>query len=535
VAPIDRRHVSFGTSLRTSRMSSRVTRFAVLLALLVAAVPCRAQTAETAPPPIPRELRAVWIATVDNMDWPSKAGLSAQEQQAELLAILDRVVQLRMNAVVLQVRPAADALYESAIEPWSEVLTGEMGRAPEPYYDPLAFAITEAHKRGLELHAWINPYRSRYSMTRPASANHVSRTNSALVRRYGPYQWMDPGDPRVRDLTTRVVLDIVRRYDIDALHMDDYFYPYKETRRGRELPFPDDATYERYRRSGGTLARDDWRRENVNLLVHQLNDAIHNVKPWVRFGISPFGIWRPGNPPSVRGLDQYSEIYADARKWVRQGWADYFTPQLYWSVDRPEQRYDQLLKWWVDENVMGRHMWPGNYTGKMLLPSFRWPSGEILEQIRLTRAQPGATGNVHFSMKVFQQNPDALAERLLAGPYAQPALVPATSWLSVGTPSAPTVRVRNDPASGRLLLEVAPTPQAPVPIGLGGTSTVSATPWLWVVQTRTDAGWTTEIVPAAVRSRPLSARGAATPREVRVTTIDRLGVASAAAVVRAPF
>lgn len=513
-------------------MPSRVARLAVLLGLLATAVPCIAQTA---PPPIRRELRAVWVATVDNMDWPSKAGLSAQEQQAELLAILDRVVQLHMNAVVLQVRPAADALYQSDIEPWSEVLSGEMGRAPEPYYDPLAFAITEAHKRGLELHAWINPYRARYSMTRPASANHISRTHPELVRRYGPYQWMDPGDARVRDLTTRVVLDIVRRYDIDALHMDDYFYPYRESERGRELPFPDDATWERYRNGGGTLARDDWRRENVNLLVRQLNDAIHNVKPWVRFGISPFGIWRPGNPPSVRGLDQYTEIYADARKWVREGWADYFTPQLYWSVDRPEQRYDQLLKWWVDENVKGRHMWPGNYTGKMVLPSFRWPSSEILEQIRLTRAQPGATGNVHFSMKVLQQNPDRLAEGLLAGPYAQPALVPATSWLSVGTPAAPTASVRNDARSGRLLLEIAPTPQPPVAIGLGGTSTVSTTPWLWVVQTRTDAGWTTEVVPAAVRSRPLSARGAGTPREVRVMTLDRLGVASAATVITPPF
>jgi uncharacterized lipoprotein YddW (UPF0748 family) len=247
-------------------MSFRVSRLAaILLTLAGAASPVRAQSDPRA---VARELRAVWVATVDNMDWPSKAGLTASEQQAELITILDRLVQLRMNAIVLQVRPAADALYQSDLEPWSEVLTGEMGRSPG--YDPLAFAITEAHKRGLELHAWINPYRARYSLTRPASATHVSRTHPELVRRYGPYLWMDPGDPRVRDLTTRVVLDIVRRYDIDALHMDDYFYPYKETVRGRELPFPDDATWARYRRSGGTLARDDWRRENVNLLVRQL-------------------------------------------------------------------------------------------------------------------------------------------------------------------------------------------------------------------------------------------------------------------------
>jgi uncharacterized lipoprotein YddW (UPF0748 family) len=509
-------------------MSFRLARFAAALILLAGAAPLRAQTD---PPPVARELRAVWVATVDNMDWPSKAGLPASEQQAELIAILDKLVQLRMNAVVLQVRPAADALYRSELEPWSEVLTGAMGG--DPGYDPLAFAITEAHKRGLELHAWINPYRARYSLTRPASKNHVSRTHPELVRKYGPYLWMDPGDPRVRDLTTRVVLDIVRRYDIDALHMDDYFYPYKETVRGRELPFPDDATWQRYVRGGGKLARDDWRRENVNLLVHQLGDAIHNVKPWVRFGISPFGIWRPGYPASVRGLDQYTELYADARKWLRQGWVDYFTPQLYWSTDKPQQRYDELLKWWVDENVMHRHMWPGNYTGKMLLPAFQWRTSEILEQIRLTRAQAGATGNVHFSMKVFFENPDGLVERLASGPYAQPALVPATTWLSVGSPAAPTVSVRT--TSGRAMLEILPTARPAVPIGVGGTSTVSSTPWLWVVQSRGAAGWTTEIVPAAVRSRPLAPSGSAQPREVRVTAIDRLGVASTPATVRAPF
>ena len=488
------------------------------------------------PPSVPRELRAMWIATVDNMDWPSKAGLSTEEQQRELVAILDKAVELHMNAVVLQVRPAADALYKSALEPWSEVLTGTMGRAPEPFYDPLAFAITEAHRRGLELHAWINPYRARYSQTRPASANHVSRTHPELVRRYGPYLWLDPGDPRVRDLTTAVVLDIVRRYDIDALHMDDYFYPYKESVRGRELPFPDDATWARYKRGGGTLSRDDWRRENVNLLVKQLADAIHDVKPWVRFGISPFGIWRPGNPPSVRGLDQYQELFADARKWLREGWVDYFTPQLYWATDRPEQRYDELLRWWAEQNVTGKHLWPGNYTGKVGFTNAQaWSANEILQQLRITRAQEGATGNVHFSAKVFLDDPDRLDERLLSGPYADPALVPATKWLSVGTPPAPSVSVKRDAASGRALLEIRPTDAPPVPIGVGGKSAVSVTPWLWLIQTRTDAGWTSEIVPASIHARPVVARGSATPREVRVSAVDRLGVQSAPAVVRGPF
>jgi hypothetical protein len=211
---------------------------------------------------------------------------------------------------------------------------------------------------------------------------------------------------------------------------------------------------------------------------------------------------------------------------------DYFTPQLYWAVDRPQQRYDELLRWWVGENLMKRHIWAGNYTGKVgFTNAAAWRTSEILEQIRLTRAQPGATGNVHFSMKVFQQNPDALNDRLVAGPYAQPALVPATPWLSVGSPAAPLLTTRTDAASGALTLDIRPTPQQPVPVGVGGSSTVASMPWLWAVQTRGDAGWTTEILPGATRTRVLSARGAAAPREVRVMMIDRLGNAGPPAII----
>ncbi len=498
-------------------------------ALIVAAAG-RLVAAQSAPepPPVARELRAAWIATVDNMDWPSRAGLSTAEQQRELVAMLDRLVELRMNAVILQVRPAADALYDSKLEPWSEYLTGQMGRAPSPYYDPLAFAIAESHKRGLELHAWINPYRSRYSMTRAPSANHISRTNPSLVRRYGSYQWMDPGDPRVRAHTKRVVLDLVRRYDLDALHMDDYFYPYKETRRVRgrlrEIPFPDDATYARYRRGGGKLARDNWRRQNVNLLVKELYDGIHQVKPSVRFGISPFGIWRPGYPPSVRGLDQYSELYADAKKWVNEGWLDYVTPQLYWPASNPQQRYDHLIEWWAQENTKGRHLWAGNYTSKVSFTNasaFR--TDEILEQIRLTRAQAGATGNVHFSMKVFMDNPDSLNARLRNEAYAVPALVPASSWLPGGRLTALRPTVRTD-ATGQLTLE----------LRASAATGAAAVPWLWVIQSRGSSGWTTEIIPGAVDAQILGARGGGAPLEVRVMAVDRVGNASAAASLTLP-
>ena len=509
----------------------RLSLFVTLASLIVVPVVASGQvappashsvTADSAPPPVPREFRAVWVATVGNMDWPSRAGLSSAEQQAELIAILDKLVALHMNAVVLQVRPAADALYQSSLEPWSDVLTGQMGRAPSPFYDPLAFAVTEAHKRGLELHAWVNPYRAKDPSTKSVSGNHVSRSHPELVRKYGPFLWLDPGDPAVRRRTTRVVLDIVRRYDIDGVHMDDYFYPYPETHRGRTIDFPDASTYKRYRRGGGTLARDDWRRRNVDLLVEQLDDSVHAVKPWVRFGVSPFGIWRPGHPSSVRGFDQYAVIYADARKWLREGWVDYFTPQLYWSVDRPEQSYPVLLAWWAEQNVKHRHLWPGNYTGKIAFKgASNWRTDEVIEQIRLTRALRGepATGNVHFSMTVFMQNPDSLDERLVREVYADRALVPATPWLGDRAPRRPSVTFRADSLAGTGTLELHPAPSP------NGSSTAPNAPWLWVVQTRSASGWTTAIIPGVERRLPLSAR----PLDVRVMAVDRVGNASDAA------
>src|SRR5438874_5066635 len=274
----------------------------------------------TQPPPIRREFRGVWVASVQNIDWPSQPGLSTQEQKDELLGILDRAVALRLNAVILQVRPAADALYASPYEPWSEYLTGRMGRAPDPWYDPLEFAVAESHKRGLELHAWFNPYRARHpSGKSPASANHISRTHPELVKRYGSMLWMDPGEPAVRQRTVDVVMDVVRRYDVDGVHIDDYFYPYKEKdRHGRAIEFPDGTSWRKYLRSGGGMSRDDWRRANVDSLIHEVYVDIKAAKPWVKFGISPFGVWRPGYPPETRGnaFDSFAELYGDSAKWI---------------------------------------------------------------------------------------------------------------------------------------------------------------------------------------------------------------------------
>lgn len=466
-------------------------------------------------PPVAREFRGVWVASVANMDWPSRPGLPVAQQKAELIAILDRAASINLNAVVLQVRPSADALYASQKEPWSAFLTGQMGKAPEPFYDPLAFAVEEAHARGLELHAWINPYRAHFPADKsPISANHIARRRPDLVVKYGPYLWMDPGSSEVRAHTVSVVRDIVRRYDIDGIHIDDYFYPYREhTRRGREIPFPDDRTWRAYRRGGGTLARDDWRRRNVDLLIEQLYKTVKDEKPWVKFGISPFGIWRPGSPSSVRGLDAYTELYADSRKWLQQGWADYFTPQLYWRSSAPQQRYDELLHWWAAQNAFGRHLWAGNYTSRVMGEGANWPAAELLEQVRLTRADSGASGNLHFSMTVFMQNRDSLANRLVAGPYAGPALVPASPWLDKRAPAAPRATAQVDTLSGRTTITIAPVGNTPVR--------------LWVVRSRFGDTWTTSIVPGSVREHSFAAADAsARPNLIVVTAIGRTGMES---------
>jgi uncharacterized lipoprotein YddW (UPF0748 family) len=475
----------------------------------------------TAPPPTPREFRGVWVATVGNIDWPSQPGLSTQEQKDELTGILDRAASLHLNAVIFQVRPSADALYASPYEPWSEYLTGQMGRAPNPWYDPLEFAVNEAHRRGLELHAWFNPYRARHPSARSRpSANHISVTNPELVKRYGSMLWMDPGEPEVMERTIQVVLDVVRRYDIDGVHIDDYFYPYKEKdRRGRIIDFPDATSWRKYVRSGGRLSRDDWRRSNVDSLIHSVYVRIKAEKPWVKFGISPFGVWRPGYPSITAGkFDSYAELYGDSRKWVLNGWGDYFTPQLYWPIDRPDLSYPVLLQWWVEQNAKGRNIWPGNYLDKVDGSSTGWPAQEMLDQIAATRAQRGATGNVFFSMRSFMFGHENLPEKLLAGPYASEALVPASPWLDSVPPASPIVRVGRDAASGATTLSLQPQGSEP--------------PWLWVIRVRSGSDWSIDVVPGLQRfyTIPKTASGVAAD-ELAVSAVDRTGNESAPALV----
>ena len=479
--------------------------------------PCEVADASCLPPSMAREFRGVWIASVANIDWPSKPGLSTTDAKNELLRLLDRARASGLNAVIFQVRPAGDALYASELEPWSEFLTGQQGRAPSPWWDPLKFAVDEAHRRGLELHAWFNPYRARHPSSKgPLASRHVANRMASQVKTYGAHLWMDPGEPAIREHTLRVILDVVRRYDIDGVHIDDYFYPYKERdRRGRNIEFPDSASYARYRYGGGILSRDDWRRQNVDHLVQDLYTRVHEEKPWIKFGVSPFGIWRPGFPAQVTGFDAYAELYADARKWLREGWVDYFAPQLYWPVLQVEQSYPVLLRWWAEQNSFGRHLWPGNYASKVgEVSRTAWRTGEIVDQVHATRADSGASGNIHFSAKVFLEDRDSLATQLARQVYGSPALVPASPWLGVAPLGEPQVDLRKS-ATGTFSVRLTPH----------GTES----PHWWLVQTRTTGGvWRSAVIRGTVREIPI----AAAADRVAVRAVDRASIESPMAVMK---
>ena len=508
---------------RAGRRSIRtLLRLGTTLAAIGAAFPSRAASygpSYVVPPAPLREFRAAWVATVANLDWPSQKGLSTQEQKAELLAILDRAIQLKLNALIFQVRPGCDAFYASRIEPWSEYLTGTMGKPPEPFYDPLSFAVEEAHRRGLELHAWLNPYRARLgTASSPVAATHVSKTHPQLVRQYGKALWLDPGEREVQDYSLSVVMDVVQRYDVDGVHFDDYFYPYKASgSAGKGPDFPDDSSWQRFG-AGGQLSREDWRRENVNTFVRRVYQSIKAAKPWVKFGISPFGIWRSKNPPQIKGLDAYATLYADSRKWLANGWVDYFAPQLYWAIDSPDQSFPVLLRWWAEQNAQGRTLCPGLDSTKVsgrTQSRPEWQPQEIVSQIRLTRAQRGADGHIHWNMSSLMRN-NAFDEVLERGVYRQPALMPLSPWLGRNQPGKPKLTVAKGEPRSRL--EIRWTP------GESGKA------WLWLLQTRTGGEWTKEILPAAKTSRLWNG---ARPDVVAISAVNRNGELSAPSVLQA--
>jgi uncharacterized lipoprotein YddW (UPF0748 family) len=390
------------------------------------------------PPPAPREFRAVWVATVGNIDWPSKPGLSTDEQKAEIIKILDRAKEINLNAIVLQVRTTADALYDSQLEPWSYFLTGKQGQRRRPTTIPLTFWIDESHKRGMELHAWFNPFRTKYGGGKyEAADSHISKRRPDLDKSYGSMGWMDPGEPEAQDHSFKVFMDVVERYDVDGIHIDDYFYPYgervnpKDPDDDRIIPFPDDTSYKKYTDAGGKLKREDWRRENINRLIKRIYEGIRQRKNNVQFGISPSASAAGAGRNRVHqgGFDQYEKLYADTVLWLKNGWCDYFAPQLYWPLYRQDVNYLGLLRWWTQHNPHARHIYPGLFTSRIDWSESTYSAETIKSQIMVTRLLEGAGGHIHFSQIALNQDRDDIATDLRDGLYARQAIVPPTPWL----------------------------------------------------------------------------------------------------------
>jgi len=383
------------------------------------------------------EFRGVWIATVDNIDWPPRNS-TTEEQKADFIRQLDRHQKLGMNAIIAQVRPAADAFYSSTYEPWSQWLTGVQGQPPSPYYDPLQFMIDETHKRGMELHAWLNPYRANFNVnTASIAASHITRTHPHWFLTYGDKKYFDPGNKEAQQFVVKVVRDIVKRYDIDAIHMDDYFYPYRIP--GKE--FPDEASY---KNSRSTLKKDDWRRSNVDSIIQALSIAIKREKKMCRFGISPFGVWRnkkddPEGSDSKASQTNYDDLYADVLLWLKKGWIDYVTPQLYRAINDDKMAYEKLLDWW-SRHSYGKHVYIGHGIYRATGKEEPWNDPKQLpEQIKLLRRYPNVHGSIYFSSKSFNNNPNGWNDSLQNNYYRYPALLPPMRWIHNEKPWPPIV------------------------------------------------------------------------------------------------
>jgi uncharacterized lipoprotein YddW (UPF0748 family) len=388
-----------------------------------------------------REFRAAWIATVGNIDWPLKQGLPAEEQRQTFIRRLDQMRRMGMNAVIVQIRPAADAFYPSAIEPWSHYLTGKQGVPPNPYYDPLEFMISETHKRSMEFHAWFNPFRALVdSRKNPNPAAHVTRLHPDWVVSYGGKSYLNPGIPDAREYVTDVIIDVVKRYDIDAVHLDDYFYPY----RIPGVAFNDAKAFAKYN-PGNIANKDDWRRNNINVFIQNLNERIKTQKTYVKLGVSPFGVWRnagkdSAGSPTRAGQTDYDDLYADVRGWMQQGWIDYALPQLYWEHGHRLAAFERLLTWWRD-HAYGREV----YFGLGLYRMLGAPAGayagthEILSQISDTRRLAPGTGWALYSLSNLDKIIAPIEDSLEA--YGKTfALVPQMKWIDSLPPQPPVVK-----------------------------------------------------------------------------------------------
>ena len=470
-------------------MLARIFSLTCLLSVLATAQAYRPSGEK--PPGPAREFRAAWAAVVHNIDWPSAKGLSSSQQQAEMRAILDKMASLNMNALVLQVRPHCDAVYQSSKEPWSPWLTGTMGKSPG--YDPLAYAIQQAHARGIQVHAWFNPFRALSNASHGTCGNHVCQASPHITKRYGNLVWCDPAQTETRARAFGAILDVVQRYDLDGVHLDDYFYPYPEGGRA----FPD----------GRSPAV---RRQIVDDFVQKLYADVKRAKPWVRVGISPFGIWRPGVPDGIEaGIDAYEQIGCDARKWLAKGWVDYLAPQLYWKDQPRKQSFSALLSWWRQQG--SRPVWPGIATTRIGGPEDGRPASEITKQVDLSRSiGKNWAGHIHWSVKGLTKNLGGVSTMLAKGAYAQPALVPPMPWLSQSAPSRPGASATGSGSSVRVTFQ-------------SGDRATSR----YAVQARFGNQWRmVKVVSAGSKSVDLPALAGRLPDAVAVSAVDRFGNSS---------
>ena len=391
--------------------------------------------------PPKREFRAAWVATVVNIDFPTKGDWNSDNQKREWIKLLEEYQALGFNAVVFQIRPAADAFYESSLEPWSAYLTGEQGKRPSPYYDPLDFMIKECHKRGIEFHAWLNPYRGTMDKkVDQLSRQHPLKVHPEWFFQYGNKYYFDPAQQVVRDHITAVIEEVIKKYDVDGIHFDDYFYPYQI----KDQPLPDQQAFVSSRGTFSTI--EDWRRNNVNLLIEQVSKTIKATKPYVQFGISPFGVWRNKADDPIRGSDTragqtcYDGLYADVIKWLSNGWIDYVAPQIYWHIGFDIADYEILANWW-NKNTFGRNLYIGHAAYKVATDSRKqWHQPlELANQVALNRQLDKVQGSIYFSTKSIRNNPLDIVGSLKAT-YPYPALIPTAPMEEIVAPKGPKLK-----------------------------------------------------------------------------------------------
>ena len=397
------------------------------LLLMAGGVFAQVQTGSAYPK---REFRAAWIQSVNGQF----RGMPTEKLKQNLIGQLNSLQKAGINAIIFQVRPEADALYASRLEPWSRFLTGVQGKAPEPYWDPMQFMIDECHKRGMEFHAWINPYRTKTTLKSELAPNHVYNIHPEWFVTYGDQLYFDPALPESRRHICMVVSDIVSRYDVDAIHMDDYFYPYPI--KGKD--FPDDASFARF--GGGFSNKGDWRRSNVNVLIKKLHETIREIKPWVKFGVSPFGIYRNESSDPLgsktKGLQNYDDLYADVLLWAREGWIDYNIPQIYWHIGHPVADYETLVKWWA-RNTENRPLFIGQSVMNTVQNADpKNPSiNQLPRKMALQRAYQTIGGSCQWPASAVVENVGKYRDALIAEYHKYPALPPVFDFIDNEAPA----------------------------------------------------------------------------------------------------